>query len=128
MVTVFPYIAVGLLAFALYACRREAAERIVVAVMSLWLVYESVLGMRQLFGEVVSNHSMFPMTGSFSNPGPYGGFIAVCSAVASCFAWRLRTSEKLYERILVWGTAISGFQRQPLYWSVSGILYSRYCL
>lgn len=108
MVAVFPYIAVGLLAFALYACRREAAERIVVAVMSLSLVYESVLGMRQLFGEVVSNHSMFPMTGSFSNPGPYGGFIAVCSAVALCFAWRLRTSEKLYERILVWGTAISG--------------------
>lgn len=68
MVTVFPYIAVGLLAFALYAFRREAAERIVVAVMSLWLVYESVLGMRQLFGEVASNHSMFPMTGSFSNP------------------------------------------------------------
>lgn len=43
MVTVFPYIAVGLLAFALYACRREAAERIVVAVMSLWLVYEEAV-------------------------------------------------------------------------------------
>lgn len=108
MVAVFPYIAVGLLTFALYVCRREAAERIIVSGMSLWLAYESVLGIRQLFGPAMSNHSMFPMTGSFSNPGPYGGFIAVCSTVALCFAWKWRASGKLYDRILVWAAAISG--------------------
>lgn len=49
--------------------------------LSLWLAYESVLGIMQLLGIAVSHNSMCPMTGGFANSGPYGGFLAVCIAV-----------------------------------------------
>lgn len=38
---------------------------------------ESVYSMLQLYGVLPSMHSIFKVTGSFYNPGPLGGFIAV---------------------------------------------------
>lgn len=38
---------------------------------------EAVWGMLQLHGETNSNHSLFRLTGSFFNPGPYSGYLAV---------------------------------------------------
>ena len=43
----------------------------------LWSCCESCLGLNQVFGHRVSGHVLFSMTGSFANPGPYGGFIAI---------------------------------------------------
>lgn len=75
------FLATVLFSLALFVCRREVAERIVVSALSLWLAYESVLGIMQLLGIIVSHNSMCPMTGDFANSGPYGGFLAVCIAV-----------------------------------------------
>lgn len=38
---------------------------------------EAVWGLRQLYGFASSNHSLFALTGSFFNPGPYSGYLAV---------------------------------------------------
>ena len=97
-----------LVSLALFVCRREVAERIVVSALSLWLAYESVLGIMQLLGIIVSHNSMCPMTGDFANSGPYGGFLAVCIAVVFAAAWRWRDSVNLYDRILFWLSSVSG--------------------
>ena len=39
-----------------------------------------------MLGECTSNHYLFACTGSFLNPGPYGGFLAVCIAVLGAYA------------------------------------------
>ena len=97
-----------IVSLALFVCRREVAERIVVSALSLWLAYESVLGIMQLLGIAVSHNSMCPMTGGFANSGPYGGFLAVCIAVVFAAAWRWRDSVNLYDRILFWLSSVSG--------------------
>ena len=102
------FLATVLLSLALFVCRREVAERIVVSALSLWLAYESVLGIMQLLGIAVSHNSMCPMTGGFANSGPYGGFLAVCIAVVFAAAWRWRDSVNLYDRILFWLSSVSG--------------------
>ena len=38
---------------------------------------EAVWGMRQLYGYATSNHSLYALTGSFFNPGPYSGYLAM---------------------------------------------------
>ena len=102
------FLATVLLSLALFVCRREVAERIVVSALSLWLAYESVLGIMQLLGIIVSHNSMCPMTGDFANSGPYGGFLAVCIAVVFAAAWKWRDSGNLYDRILFWLSSVSG--------------------
>ena len=102
------FLATVLFSLALFVCRREVAERIVVSALSLWLAYESVLGIMQLLGIIVSHNSMCPMTGGFANSGPYGGFLAVCIAVVFAAAWKWRDSGNLYDRILFWLSSVSG--------------------
>ena len=51
----------------------------------LWLLvglYECVLGIAQLYGHAASNHALFNLTGTFFNPGPYSGFLAVLLPLA----------------------------------------------
>ncbi|MDD4590166.1 MAG: O-antigen ligase family protein [Parabacteroides sp.] len=38
---------------------------------------EATMGMAQLHGWITSNHALFNLTGTFFNPGPYSGFLAV---------------------------------------------------
>lgn len=40
-------------------------------------IVEAIWGMRQLYGFTVSGHSRYVMTGSFFNPGPYAGYLAM---------------------------------------------------
>ena len=43
---------------------------------------EAVWGLLQVYGYEPSNHSLYALTGSFYNPGPYSGFLAMCLPVA----------------------------------------------
>lgn len=45
-------------------------------------VKEAVLGLLQVYGYEPSNHSLYALTGSFYNPGPYSGFLAMCLPLA----------------------------------------------
>lgn len=57
--------------------------RICVALIEAASVFESCLGLVQMIGKAVGwDHSGFILTGTFNNPGPYGGFVAVGIAVA----------------------------------------------
>lgn len=38
---------------------------------------EAILGLRQLYSFATSGHSMYALTGSFFNPGPYSGYLAM---------------------------------------------------
>lgn len=38
---------------------------------------EAIWGLRQIYGLAVSNHSLYALTGSFYNPGPYSGCLAM---------------------------------------------------
>ena len=39
--------------------------------------YEVIVGFLQLFGFIQSGHTHYAVTGTFPNPGPFGGFIAI---------------------------------------------------
>lgn len=58
------------------ASSRTLARAVAVAVACA-ADYEAALGLCQLAGLTPSAHSLFPMTGTFYNPGPYGGFVAM---------------------------------------------------
>ena len=101
-------LAIILFSSVLFVCQRELVERIVIVVLSLWLAYESVFGFMQLLGLAISRNTMCPMTGSFTNSGPYGGFLAVCIAVVFAAAWKWRDSGNQHDRILFWLSTVSG--------------------
>ena len=58
-----------------------------VRVVIVWIliaagVVEAVWGLLQVYGYEPSNHSLYALTGSFYNPGPYSGFLAMCLPLA----------------------------------------------
>ena len=70
---------------------RDFSE-VVVWVLILLGVFEAVLGLRQLYGFESSNHSLFNLTGSFFNPGPYSGYLAMVFPIC-LYEW-LRLKDK----------------------------------
>ena len=59
-------------------------------VLMLTGLVEAVWGMQQLHGYAYSNHSLFRLTGSFFNPGPYSGYLAVILPVCLWTALRFQ--------------------------------------
>lgn len=57
---------------------------------------EAVWGMQQLHGHVYSHHSLFRLTGSFFNPGPYSGYLAVVLPVCLWTAMRFQKGDALF--------------------------------
>lgn len=51
--------------------------RILFLMLLLTVGYEAALGIVQSYGGHGSNHALYAATGTFYNPGPYGGFLAV---------------------------------------------------
>ena len=45
--------------------------------LMLWGAAEAVMGLLQVFGFMASRHSLYALTGTFYNPGPYSGFLAM---------------------------------------------------
>jgi hypothetical protein len=58
--------------------KRLYINSLLVLVLSLYCGYETILGLYQFLGILRFNHSIFALTGSFNNPGPYAGFLSVC--------------------------------------------------
>ena len=73
---------------------------VISVLFSLACIFESVVGLLQVAGRLESHHVLFAMTGTFGNPGPYGGFIAMTAAVSACLAWSLRGSDRWLHRVL----------------------------
>ena len=73
---------------------------------------EAVWGLRQLYGTVTSGHAGYALTGSFYNPGPYGGYLAM--ALPICLSCYLHASK--------WWTKHIFRQAEKVIAGVSGIL------
>ena len=58
--------------------------RILNWVLILAGMVEALWGLGQVYGYLPVKHAMFPLTGSFYNPGPYGGFLAMTFPVCLC--------------------------------------------
>ena len=59
-------------------------------VLMLTGLTEAIWGMQQLHGYSYSNHSLFRLTGSFFNPGPYSGYITIVLPVCLWAALKFR--------------------------------------
>lgn len=61
---------------------RKVCEQIIVLSISCLCLYESYLCVEQITGHRFSNNQRFICTGTFSNPGPLAGLLAVGSTLA----------------------------------------------
>ncbi len=63
------------------------AQKLVLVAVEAATCYESFLGILQIIGVVKSNNYLFACTGTFDNPGPLGGFLAIglCISLAEIF-------------------------------------------
>lgn len=93
---------------ALFVSSRKTSERLMVIAVSLWLSYEAVLGVMQLTGLAASRHGIYPMTGSFQNPGPYGGFAAVCTVIVLTAAYDWRNAAEKCDRLIAGLAGVAG--------------------
>ena len=59
-------------------CVRTAVVWLLIAAGTV----EAVWGLLQVYGYEPSKHSLYALTGSFYNPGPYSGFLAMCLPLA----------------------------------------------
>lgn len=67
-----------------YACRRLERRyyKWLLTAMVLGGLLQAVYGNLQLYGFLSSYHTGFPLTGGFSNPGPYAGYLASILPIA----------------------------------------------
>jgi O-antigen ligase len=94
----------------LFQVNRHAIYWLVICLVLTGLV-EAVWGLRQLYGYEPSQHSLFRITGSFFNPGPYACYVAVISPMAFYYLLKYRTNyaTKFHFRnfriYILWGIA-----------------------
>lgn len=81
--------------------------RTLIVILSFLALCESSLGLLQVLGLRVSGHVGFVMTGSFANPGPYGGLIAILLAILGTYVIQNRNEQKWYDKTLVILSSIS---------------------
>ena len=74
---------------------------ILLLIMNVIVLYECSFGLLQYLGICASGHSSFAMTGSFANPGPYGGLIAILLAILGTYVIQNHNAQKWYDKVLV---------------------------
>lgn len=75
--------------------RRKRAIEVLLWSICVAATVEAVLGLMQLYGYRYSNHGIFRLTGTFYNPGPLGGYIAVALPVV---VYLLIKTAQVYQR------------------------------
>lgn len=87
-------------------------EKILILVLLIWTGHEVILGLLQILGIARSNHVLYTLTGTFDNPGPYGGFLAVmCPIFMSKYlqtknrVWRIASLVCLLILPITWSRA-----------------------
>ena len=73
----FVFVICNLLSFCLNRKQYLSFPSIVTWVLIVLGGFEAIWGLRQIYGFAVSNHSLYALTGSFYNPGPYSGYLAM---------------------------------------------------
>ena len=70
--------------------------RFILLLLTLGGLSEALLGMAQLHGWALSNHSLFNITGTFYNPGPYSGYLALLLPICLSFTRHYKPFPKYY--------------------------------
>lgn len=103
---------------------EKNTKTILCAIVASWLIYESGCGVLQVLGLAHSAHALFPLTGHFQNPGPFGGFVAMLMSI--CLAFLLQAEvNNAWQRWTKWICAIAaamGFIVLPASMSRAGWL------
>lgn len=61
---------------------------LLIIVLAMTCFMEICLGLSQVLGLRDSNHGLYKLTGSYANPGPYGGYLAVCVSLLSVYIYK----------------------------------------
>ncbi|WP_294597037.1 O-antigen ligase family protein [uncultured Rikenella sp.] len=96
----------------------ERIFRILTGILLLCAGYEAILGLLQHGGWMLSNHGLYTVTGTFFNPGPYGGFLAMFVPIALYGMIRREKSRVgMVCRWLAGGGFFFGLVLLPITWS-----------
>ena len=93
-------ITAGCIGLAIILCRRKPLPALADVLQGSLLILgglEAVWGLRQVFGFTASGHSLYALTGSFFNPGPYAGYLVL--ALPVCLHSYLTTKRKWIRRL-----------------------------
>lgn len=104
-------VAAGLILFVILVLRQkillpELAYCFSLALM-IWGGIEAIWGLRQLYGFAASGHARYALTGSFFNPGPYAGYLAMVLPLCLDrwmnlrFPWKLMETDMKIEKCIV---------------------------
>lgn len=85
MFCVWSMVAVYLLSRIVLTIMPKVVCYALLVVVVMFSLKESYIGLMQLLGHLNSNHYMYACTGSFNNPGPYGGFLTVCISILGAY-------------------------------------------
>lgn len=76
--------------FRIFLAQQKANRHVLLLGLLITGGAQAILGLLQLYGYASSEHVLFRATGSFFNPGPYAGYLAVILPVAVFYALRQR--------------------------------------
>lgn len=83
---------------ACFTMNRKVTGTVLFLILALWGLYECGVGVAQLEGWMPSKHNLFKITGSFLNPGPYGGFLAMVAT--ACFSVFIKKDSALWLKVI----------------------------
>ena len=86
---------------------RFLIKYIVTTLFCILVICEFILGLQQVLGIRTSGHACFVMTGSFANPAPYGGLMAVMLATLGVYVIHNRIVRQWYDKALVILSSVS---------------------
>jgi O-antigen ligase len=95
--------------FRIILSQNKTSRYLFVFFLLLAGLFEAVWGLRQLYGDIPSCHGLYRLTGTFFNPGPYSGYLAVIAPVAcyyllrDCVLFRRKFNKRLILFYLRWG-------------------------
>ncbi|MBE8722340.1 O-antigen ligase family protein [Sphingobacterium pedocola] len=98
--------------FRVFLVQRQTNLYVLLIAVMLTGFGEAIWGLLQLYGYTNSQHHLFKSTGSFFNPGPYAGYLAVIWPVALFYllrdwwVWNVAYNRKLIYYRLRWGVAL----------------------
>lgn len=72
-------------AFRIIFSAEKRSKTAITLLLFCLAAYESVLGIKQVFGLAHSYHSLFRVTGTLFNPGPYAGLIVPAATCAAAY-------------------------------------------
>lgn len=84
---------------------HKLCVRVLIILINYIAIYESLLGIIQVLSIRVS--SRFVLTGSFANPGPYGGLLAILLTIHGVYIIQNPNAQKWYDKVLVILSSIS---------------------